>query len=89
MSRFKKIMEFEGFNFEKGERDKGTDVGLKTNFGKILGAIFTDILEKKSSVYRDMIEKGINIDLSEGFRFPNNVKGSMPELVKFYEEDMK
>ncbi len=89
MSRFKKIMELEGFNFKEGKREEGSNSGLKTNFGVILGAIFTDILEKKSSVYKDMIDKGINIDLSQGFRFPNNMQGSMPELVKFYEEDMK
>ena len=82
-------MEAEGFNFEQGKRSEGTNVGLKTNFGVILGAIFTDILEKKSSVYKDMIDKGINIDLSQGFRFPNNMRGSMPELVKFYQKDMK
>ena len=89
MSKFKEIMESEGFDFVKGERDKGTNVGLKTNFGAILGAIFSDILEKKSSVYRDMISKGINMDLSQGFNFPESMSGSMPELVKLYEEDMK
>ena len=88
MSKFKKIMESEGFDVKQGERNEGTNRGLKTNFGTILGAIFSDILEKKSSVYRDMIAKGINIDLSQGFQFPDNMKGSMPELVKFYEEDM-
>lgn len=89
MSRFKEIIESEGFSFPKGERTGGMKVGLKTNFGVILGSIFSDILEKKSSVYRDMVKKGINIDLSQGFNFPENMKGNMPELVKFYEEDMK
>lgn len=89
MSKFKEIMESEGFDFIKGERAKGTNVGLKTNFGVILGAIFSDILEKKSSVYRDMVAKGIHIDLSQGFNFPENMSGSMPELVESYNEDMK
>jgi hypothetical protein len=89
MSRFKEILKSEGFDVEKGERSEGTNVGLKTNFGTVLGAIFSDILEKKSSVYRDMIAKGINMDLSQGFNFPESMSGSMPELVKLYEEDMK
>lgn len=82
------ILSKEDIDLEKGEsRSEGQ---LKANFKEILSAAFTDILEKKSSLFRSMIEKGVSIDFEKAFMLPKrNVSGNLSDLINDYKEDMK
>lgn len=87
MSSFLSILEKENIGTDQDSDLGKRNLGVKMN--DMLSAAFKDILEKKSSVYRDMVKKGIDVDFSKSFKFPDNTTGSMMELIQFYNEDMK
>ena|GEM_PF-6696058 len=88
MSRFIDLLEGEKINTQE---KKITQSGkLKANFNEILDAAFIDILEKKSSLFKSMVEKGVKVDFKKAFEFPKeSFSGQISELIDDYQEDMK
>ncbi len=86
MSRFKKIMEAEGCTFENDEMKPENPGRLKNRFDFILNAVFTDILEKKSEIFRDMVSLGLDFDFSKSVKMPDEIKKI--EYQDFYQKYM-
>ncbi len=89
MSRFRKLIENEGFNFDDSKSTETEGGTFKVKFHEVLDAAFRDILEEKSEIYRDMVNKGVGVDFTNAFTFPDQTKSDVHELIANYKEDMK
>ena len=83
---FEKLLENSKIDVEKGQaKESGV---LEVNFKDLLAGAFEDILQKKSSLFRNMKEEGIEISFH--IRLPEkNIKGSIYELVSSFKRDME
>ncbi|NGX53914.1 MAG: hypothetical protein K1000chlam4_00635 [Chlamydiae bacterium] len=88
MSRFTSLLSENKVDVKEGKIEQAGSLDI--NFKEILSAAFTDILEKKSSLYRSMVEKGVIIDFKESFKFPKKgISGEISALINDFKEDMK
>lgn len=88
MSRFMNLLD--GDKIDIKEEKVKSEGRLGVNFKEILSAAFIDILEKKSSLFRSMVEKGVIINFEKSFEFPKeSISGKIPELINDFKKDMK
>lgn len=88
MSRFMNLLDGNKIDAYRGKiKESGT---LDVNFKDLLSAAFTDILEKKSSLFRSMVEKGVEIDFSKSIGLPKEkISGKVEDFINSFKEDME
>ena len=88
MSKFLKILKDNNVDPETGLME--TPGVLNINFKTLLNEAFKEILEKNSSLYRDMIEKGVTISFEKFINLPDaGLSGELKTFIEQFKQDTK